>query len=353
MKRTFVIAKSKVLAWLLISSLIVCPSLAQNQQSAAESERQRKCIELLEQISSDHQDKPASLGLSNAARAVLPIRLLDLSGISEPEISKQISRANRSDVLLVSDAILQSDATLNAIRSSPAIFSIKAPTGAPKQMEDMFRLPVFQPEVVVALPLDGKGVHNAFGTPEALAHPQIEYLNKVMPKFQTLKRVALTSAARAGSSIADTVLEKGNQSGDHSLFILVAHNRGGTLRFPDGSSLSVGQVYETLERSGRPGLILSCDTIQSSHVPTNSVLTNTPLDIASIANALAKMQKGIAATQSPVVADALRLLADSLYTAPPDVGPRVKILVYLAGGLILVLAGLYFWKCDEGGNCKN
>src|SRR5260370_599414 len=162
-------AKTKIVSLFLIASLVTTTSLAQNQ-SKSESARRLRCIELLEQISSAHGEKPSPLQVVGRAPIV---RLVDLSQITEAEVSNTEMNASRSDVLVLNDSILQNATLLKAIKSSPALFSIKAAQTTSKQVADTLELSILQPRIVVALPADIRGVHNTFGTSETIAGPQV------------------------------------------------------------------------------------------------------------------------------------------------------------------------------------
>ena len=344
--------KNHLISGLLVASLILGPVSTQSQSTRTDQDRQRQCVKLLEEIGPANQERAVS-GAAAGTGVSLPVHVLDLSRSGEAEVVEQIARSNRSDVLVLSDSALASDRILAAVKATPALFSMKAPSADLEQIQAALRLPVLQPEIVVALPLDSRGVHRTFGTSEDIAAPQVEYLNKIMPEFAGLRGGSILATPRAGVSIADSVVAAAGKEGHHGLFVVVAHNRGGVLQFPDGSNVSVASIYQTLERRSRPGLILSCDTVQSSGVPPGAVLTNAPLDVVSIAHALGKMETGISKIGSPVFADVLRVLGESLYSNPPNVGPHIKVLVFVAGGLLLVFAAMYFWDCDRRGNCSN
>jgi len=332
---------NRILAVILIACLL-SGSVLGGQAPTVEDQRKQRCIKLLESLDSRPQ--------SSVSR-VQSVPFIDLTRGTNQQAVAKIQSAQKGDILLLDDDVLRNSDLLKAIKASSAIFSIKSPSADSTQAKALLESPIGQAQTIIALPIDAHGVNKVFGTPEAIATGQAKYLANQATRFKMLHGSQLLAVPELGRTIAKKISEAAIAS-NTGMFILVAHNIGGSLVFPDGSRTSVSDIYRLLQSTGRPGLVLSCDTVHSDSVQSASVLTNAPLDIRSIADALLALQNGMGTIQHPVVADALTVVSNSLYSAPPDVGPRVKIIAFAAGGVLFLLAGIYFWECDRQQSCR-
>ena len=320
---------------LVLSAAIALPPLAAAQAS-------RRCAEILG-------------GLVVAKpRAVLPASLagvVDLTGVPQGALHTEIRGVNASSVVLLNDAILRDTATLKELQKSSATFALRSRGGASEEAMAYLARSVSGIEVDVALPTTALGVNRAFGVPVALAGPALSYLNDARREFRGISNVRVLPEVDGGRTNADAVRTR-LRAKDTRLFLLVAHNDRGTLKFADGSGISVVDVHALAAESSRLVLVLSCDTALTAAVAVDTAaVTLRPLDFMAIAASVRATHARLG--QGPATMADLLSAMDGLAGGSKDSSGRTARIVAMlvAGALIAVAGSLAFWECDQTGDC--
>jgi hypothetical protein len=144
-------------------------------------------------------------------------------------------------------------------------------------------------EIVAAVPNNKAGVAKAY-------RPQTAEITAVVREYESIANQlsaipnssVLTQSSSGGATIRETLLKRAGANQKKQLLVVVGHNVDGILRFPDGSSLKVADLADTASKSGRPVLVLSCETMYAN-IATAGFVTARPLHFDEISRALIKL----------------------------------------------------------------
>lgn len=347
----FEFTKSLVCLFLAVSLLTGEVSPQQGRLSPACEASEQSCACLLERVGSSSQQATA------ASKAPAPLasygepKLLALS--TQPADAAKILRgAEPSDIFVLDQTGILDNALLDRLRRSRATYVLKSNKEDLNSVRNMLAQPIGKPEYAVAIPTDDVGVRNVFGVSTKNSAAAVSYLSRLYWEYKKLQRVSLFyQSASLGSSIADQILSKASDPKAQNLFVVVAHNQKGSLRFPDGSALRISKLQDLLTTRGRPGLILSCDTVQAiEDSAPGAILTGKSLDFAAIRKALSKIDR---TSQNKAASFAEALVVSSSAIAGPKVEKdKVIFVAFAVIGFLVVGGSIYFWICGDRSNSK-
>jgi hypothetical protein len=329
-----------VLSFVLATSLLYGPSFS----AYAEQEQHQRfdpaeCRRLLEGISSPSH---------NVGR---DWRILDLSQKDVSSFQNALAQAGTNDVVLIDTHHLSDRTYRSALESSRPLFTISSQAGS-QVLESALQVSAGTPEILAAVPTSSDGVKSVFGVTGPTATETVKYLEDTSKLFRLLKNSQVLNRPENGRPIAETVLERARQK-TSSLFILVAHNDREELKFPDGTSTTIRAVYDALDKN-RPGIVMSCDTVNAKQIPQNALLTNRVLDFKDIARGLKAAERRVETNPKSSVGDFIAPLAFALSGEEAGVHRTVKIVATVIGSLIVIAAlGLVLECTFEKQGCQN
>jgi len=327
---------NRLLSLTLSAALVYVPLSHAGQQQ----EDQRKidaetCRRLLEAVGNPSSGSESAKKHPTHNSGPTDWRIIDLSNSELNEFKATLSQAGSNDVVTMERSRLFNAEYRSALEASAPVFSIVGNSGK-QGVEALLQNEVGRPEIMVAIPTTADGVNKVFGLPASASVETVRFMVDTSKKFRVLNDSRVLNYAENGRPIADVVLGRAATK-TNGMFILVAHNNQGMLRFPDGSVTTVSAVYEALGKN-RPGLVVSCDTINSDTVAQNVLLTNRVLDFKDIARGLEAAEQRLASDPKASVGDFLVPLAFALSDTPKTVQPTVKIVAIVIGSLIVIVA---------------
>src|SRR5262249_7642317 len=149
--------------------------------------------------------------------------------------------------------------------------------------------------------------------------------------------LVLASGAK-GMTIRERLLNEASAKRSNNLLVVVGHNEEGVLKLPDHSSLELDELSVASDRSGRPLLVLSCETL-NTNVVTAGFVTTRALYFDEITSALASVlsvRKG-RQTFGTFVRDVNVAMAGSQSTGGSR---RVVLVIAFVGGSLAIAAVL-------------
>jgi hypothetical protein len=200
--------------------------------------------------------------LQNAlnATADLPAYVVDCRANNFREKYKILS-AEFDPVLLVDDSTLSTPEMRRFINETGAKLVCKLGT-PPNTIEPFLQRKVQSLKVITLLPSDARGIAKLYGVDENLAQAGLAQMQKTVDQFATIFGSAVSSRHQAVSDASS--LEKILKSEHDETVIIVGHNNGTDLKFPDGSTLKLTKVNDLLTSQPGKGVLLSCDTLESA-----------------------------------------------------------------------------------------
>jgi hypothetical protein len=316
---------------------LVAPIAHDTQVSSSDA---KSCRELLESISA----APTTSFAATTVDARSKVRVLDLTNKDLLGFQTALQTAKKSDIVVIDSTRLVDTDFTSALEQGAALFSIAA-TRASESVPSILAAPMGQPEVIIAIPTTAVGVQKSFGSSISVNQAQVRYMQDMHRRFSDLKHRLLLTESAGGTQISRQVLERARRR-SRDAFVLVAHSVQGVMRFPDGSFLSVKDLYETLG-ARRPAIIISCDTIRAPDAPVSTILTNRQLDFRDIARALKAIEGPVARNSQMALGSVLLILGENMPNRVGSTGRAVKVIGVLVGS-VLVVALLFTWECDDG-----
>jgi hypothetical protein len=269
--------------------------------------------------------------------------VLDLTGSnSKPSARLRVQNASASTIVFIDGATTHDPAALAALKKSKAQIVLKTNTG-PTAARTMLTHRVETVSVLAAIPQDAAGVAATY-RPETANHPEVlaEY-RSIGQKLAAVPNTVIVPGARGQETVRQRLLAQASERQPASLLVVIGHNENGVLKLPDRSSLQLDELAEASAKSGRPVLVLSCDTV-SANTQAAGFVTTRPLYFEEIAQALnvAFSTK----TKDRTVGQFVRDVNVALAT-PESNARKTKIIVAVAvvGGTVLALAILNASDC--------
>lgn len=191
-------------------------------------------------------------------------RMRSVRGLGPTQALASVRASERRDIVLLPAGLLTSNALIAALKESRAMFAVIDGPGSvtvPSQLNQAIE----GVSVLAAAPTTEAAIRSVYRD-EAIVTPQTARqaarIAKTIGSVQDAKLLTADSTTQ--------VLREARRTDTKELFLVLAHSEGGTLYFPDGTSLPIATVHETLRASKRPGLIISCETIdqQGSGIAT-------------------------------------------------------------------------------------
>jgi hypothetical protein len=263
-----------------------------------------------------------------------------------------VRKLSASSVVVLRDDVFRDASMLELLRQSNATFALRSRGGASEDAAAYLARRIEGIDIEVALPQTLTGVSTVFGVRPDAGQVTLDYVQRVRQQFRTIANVRVLPESGTPTTNADAIRQKlGTASA--RLLLVVAHNERGTLKFADGSTLSVVDLHAVAARSQRPVLVLSCDTIAAGAVVRSdtAAVTLRSLDFLAIANAVKAAQDRAAAGEA-TVAEILAGMDGLGKESADSSGRTARILaIIVAGGLVAIAGSLAFWACEENGGC--
>jgi hypothetical protein len=129
--------------------------------------------------------------------------------------------------------------------------------------------------------------------------------------------------------------------------VVVGHNESGVLKLPDGTSVAIADLASASTNSGRPVLVLSCDTA-AVDVRAAGFVTTRPLYFNEIATALKAALTPQRGAKGTTVGGFVRDINIGLASSEKD-GSRTRIIaaVALIGAGLLAAVVIGELLCDQ------
>ncbi len=263
----------------------------------------------------------------------------DLRREGTERLGARLSEAKAHDLLIISSDTTKSERAMASIANSKARFCMVADR-SPVAAQTLLEAPVGAPKIFAVVPSDGESIRRVFGATGPAAE---KYMKANVERFGALEHVTVVST-KGPVPFREQVIHEIDSGDRGSLFVLVAHNEEGKVMGPDGTAVTLKEINDELRRVMRPGLILSCRTMQEAKAFANSLVTTRALEFDEVAKALQGTRTKLAGTAAPNYSDYLLTLVDA-FEAPAQQRKRVMV-AGVAGSLLLALVS-YELDCSH------
>jgi hypothetical protein len=201
-------------------------------------------------------------------------RTVDLRLMNAKERGVALGKVRKNDLVVASRELLNDPGAIREIKASHAAFClVDAPSA---QVQGKLHAPVQGVEIYAEVPTNAHEISNVYGPSAAAPAAFLRKMTAIRDGFRGKQPPTQGTEAQAVLAAART----------HSkaLLVVLAHNDGQRLRFPDGTFATPSDFSDALKTSGRQGVIISCDTIDTLAFPATS--TTKRLDFEAAARAL-------------------------------------------------------------------
>ncbi len=269
--------------------------------------------------------------------------VLDMTGSASRRSTRlRVANASASTLVFIDSDVTRDQAALSALRKSKAQIVLKTDAG-PSAARALLTHRIGSVSVLATIPQDAAGVAATY-RPETVKIPGVlaEY-KSAGQRLSALPNGLVVSSATTKQTIRQRLLAEAGARQTADLLVVVGHNQDGLLKLPDGSSLQLDELARTSEKSGRPVLVLSCETV-SADIHAAGFVTTRPLYFDEIGGALNAALLGKA--NHGTVGEFVRSMNVALAAEGSD-GRRAKIIAAVAviGSTVLVMAILNASDC--------
>lgn len=307
----------RLTAIVLAASITTAPSLAQKDAC---------------KIPIRPPQKTATATTSSASPKSTGSRIVDLRHVPESRRAAVISGLKKTDVPLVSRALLADTAVMERLRSArPGVVVLESPDGL--RASQQLGKTVAGIQIVSGIPNDAAQIRQVYGNDVAVTPAALRQMKRATQRAERLPKAPTTG------TLASTALHEARRSDTSAALVLLAHNDGNHLRFPDGSTLSLTEFRSAADASGRPELVVSCDTAGILQHSLAGIGTTKRIDFANAAEALH------AARGERTVGGILDSFAKHYQS--PETQLRNRILVVVAIGTVLIIIAILLGDDDD------
>jgi hypothetical protein len=258
----------------------------------------------------------------------------DLGDLSAAAIPIQVGGHDTKAILVFTATQIQDDRVRTAIRDLPQNLIVRSPNVA--AVPALLTQKAGTPQIIAVVPIDPEPIAAVFGPEHKNRQDTLAYMRKVEARFSAIKDAVVISRRNEGSPpIAEQILVAA-RGPRKDIFILMAHNEKGSIKFPDDSTLPISEIEKALATAGRPGIILSCNTINASVDGPLAVLTTKSLHFDDIAAAMSTARRKLSCVAGATYADFISALDESLNEAASSSNQRIKMVFASVGGSVLV-----------------
>jgi hypothetical protein len=260
-------------------------------------------------------------------------RVVDLRRIPVDELPGVIASLRKRDVPLVTRELLADREMVERLKhAKPGILILESPgsLSAHRQLAK----PISGIQVVSGIPSDAEQLKNVYGPRTSVTNASLKQMKKA-----TAAAARLPLSAPGGNTAA-TVLREARHRDTSEALIVLAHNDGGNLQFPDGSTLPIADFRAAADASGRPEVLISCESASFLQYSLAGLGTTKRIDFASAAEAIE------AARSERTVGEFIEKYT-AHYKSPQQRLHDRLIVVLTVGALLVIIAILLSDDDDE------
>lgn len=247
--------------------------------------------------------------------------VVDLRRLSTNERSAVLGTLTAADLPLINEQLLRDSAFVKQLLSArpPLVLRDGA---ASLHAHRVLTKPIAGLKVISGLPVTDAEIRSVYGGNVDISEAVRAQMMRAKASLGKLPTLDVS-----GPIAAATLTEARRGSAPEALVIL-AHNDGSTLRFPDGSWLTLARLSEVLETSTRPTFVVSCDTVKAPGF--NGITTAKRIDFQAAAEALTIAQ------HSTIYGNFVRTFASS-YRSPEARARERLVAVMVVFGTVVVI----------------
>ena len=269
--------------------------------------------------------------------------IVDFRDVTSHNLAYKINNLDSNSLVLIDNATLSNKAAMGNIKNSKARFCIKSPTGI-NRLKNALGSEVNDFEVIALIPRTKKEVKNIFGVEGEDARIVLKQMKKTERYFKEIDNQTILNGTSNSETMAEMLSRQilGN-SDTKKTYLIVGHNEKGNLKFPDGSTATINEIYKNINKAGQQGIVLSCQTVDSSYKATMGVFTTRRLEFENIAMSIKKTAKWAKDGESKTVGDFTVMLEQSLKNADEKKERNVKIIYasVTGTGSFIIVAFVY------------
>lgn len=274
----------------------------------------------------------STIGGTNESTAGGQGRLFDLRRVPDAERYDAVSRLKKEDIPLVSRELLADRAFVEHLsHARPGVVILESSAGLDARQQ--LAKPIIGITVVSGVPADAAQLRHVYGAAAPMSKAALRQAE------QATKKAARLPRARVDGSLAETTLREVRRTDTTAALVVLAHNDAGTLHFPDGSVLPIADFRAAADRSGRPEVLVSCETAAFLHHSLAGLGTTKRIDFANAADAIG------AAQRAHTIGEFVTSFA-SHYKSPQS-QMQNRLLVILAVGVLLVIIAIILGDDDD------
>lgn len=265
-------------------------------------------------------------------------------GNLKPSTEYRIAHSTSSDFILIDSASINKESSFRALQRSKATIVLRTEQGR-NAANHLLEQEILGVDVLATIPEDAHGVNLMYNSDTGKFPQVVNHYAKVSADLKQISGVKVISK-RPNSSKINAILLNEAKSKEHKnrMFIIIGHNEEGKLRLPDGSNISVSELVNASSESGRPILILSCETLHSN-IYQSGFVTTRALFFDEIVKA---MHYATAQSHPKTVAQVIRNINEGFVPASTSGKNYTITAVTFAGGSV-ILATVY---ANTSPDCK-
>lgn len=248
--------------------------------------------------------------------------VVDLRRLSAQERTAVLGKLAVASLPIVNEQLLRDAAFVEQLRNAKPPLVLR--DGKDNlHAERVLSQPITGLKVISGLPLTDGGIRQVYGEKVGI--------NEAMRRQMLRAKASLDKlpVLEVSGPIAAAILTEARRGNTPEALVILAHNDGGALRFPDGSSLTLAKLSETLETSTRPTFVVSCDTVTAPGF--NGITTAKRIDFQAAAEALSVAQ------HSTRHGDLVRTFASSYRSPEARTRERLVAAIVVVGAVVIIV----------------
>lgn len=190
--------------------------------------------------------------------------VIDLTKTGENKAAEDQKVAEKQFFVVNRDILEKSDIR-ERLTKSPSKLVI-ASSGSQNDIVNYLTSSFDRTRILLVAPLDSEGVTRMYKND--LTRTETEgikaHFKRAKDALTGLTNLVLLESS-SSKPIREVLLSKIHEAKEGELFIIIAHNDDGVLKFPDGTSLSIGDLAQSAKTENKQAMVISCDTI--NHLP--------------------------------------------------------------------------------------
>lgn len=248
--------------------------------------------------------------------------VMDLRRLSADKRTAVLGTLTAADLPLVSEPMLRDPGFVKQLLGAkPSLVLREGKAGLDAQR--VLAKPIAGLKVISGLPVTDGEIRQVYGPSFGISDVMRRQMRRAEASLEKLPVLDVDGP------IAAAILSEARRGDAREALVILAHNDGSSLRFPDGSGLTLTALSEALATSARPTFVISCDTVKAAGF--SGIATAKRIDFQAAAEALAVAQK------SALHGDLIRTFASSYRSPEARTRERLVAVLVVVGAVVIIV----------------